>query len=71
MKSRTANAEVGHGYNQSGDANATRDLRDNAGSLRHFSDYIGCEFRLMATANQFIVQNRICVARRHYPAFVS
>ena len=41
MKSRTANAEVGHGYNQSGDANATRDLRDNSGSLRHFSDYIG------------------------------
>jgi hypothetical protein len=31
MKGRTANAQVGHGYNQSGDANATRDLRDNSG----------------------------------------
>ena len=71
MKGCTANAEVRHRFNQSGDADTTRDLRDNSGPLRHFRDYIGRESGLMATANQFIVQNRIRVARRQYPAFVS
>jgi hypothetical protein len=41
MKGCTANAEVRHRFDQSGDADATRDLSDNFGSLRHFSDYIG------------------------------
>ena len=71
MKGRTANAEVRHRFNQSGDADATGDLSDNSGPLRHFRNYIGRESGLMATANQFIVQNRIRVARRQYPAFVS
>ena len=71
MKGCTANAEVRHRFDQSGDADATCDLRDNPGPLRHFSNYIGRESGLMATANQFIVQNRIRVARRQYPAFVS
>jgi len=71
MKGCTANAEVRHRFNQSGDANATGDLSDNSGPLRHFRNYIGGESGLMATANQFIVQNRIRVARRKYPAFVS
>ena len=71
MKGCAANAEVRHRFNQSGDADATCDLSDNFGPLRHFRDYIGRESGLMATANQFIVQNRIRVARRQYPAFVS
>jgi hypothetical protein len=71
MKGCTANTEVRHRFDQSGDADATGDLSDNSGPLRHFSDYIGRESRLMATANQFIVQNRIRGARRQYPAFVS
>ena len=71
MKGGTTNAEVGHRFNQSGDADATGDLSDNSGPLRHFSNYIGRESGLMATADQFIVKNRIRVARRQYPAFVS
>jgi hypothetical protein len=59
MKGCTANAEVRHRFNQSGDADAACDLSHNFGPLRHFSDYIGRESGLMATANQFIVQNRI------------
>ena len=71
MKGGTANAEMRHRFDQSGDADATGDLSDNSGPLRHFSDYIGRESGLMATANQLIVQNRIRCARRQYPAFVS
>jgi len=71
MKGRTANAEVRHRFNQSGDADATGDLSHNSGPLRHLRDYIGRESGRMATANQFIVQNRIRVARGQYPAFVS
>ena len=71
MKGGTADAEVRHRFDQSGDADATGDLRNDPGPLRHFSDYIGSESGLMATANQFIVQNRIRVTRRQYPAFVS
>jgi hypothetical protein len=71
MKGCTANAEMRHRFNQSGDADATCDLSDNSGPLRHFRDYIGRESSLLATANQFIVQNRIRLARWQYPAFVS
>ena len=71
MKGGTTNAEVGHRFYQSGDADATGDLSDNSGPLRHFSDYVGRESGRMAAANQFIVQNRIRVARRQYPTFVS
>ena len=71
MKGCPANAEVRQRFDQSGDADATGDLSDNSGPLRHFSDYIGCESGLMATANQFIVENRIRVARRQNPVFVS
>ena len=71
MKGGTANAKVRHRFNQSGDADATGDLGDDFGPLRHFNDDIGRESGLMATANQFIVENRIRVARRQYPVFVS
>ena len=71
MKGCTADAEVRHRFNQSGDADATCDLSDNFGPLRHFSDYIGRESGLMATADQLIIEDRISFARRQYPVFVS
>ena len=71
MKGCTANAEVLHRFDQSRDADATRDLRNDPGPLCHFSNYIRREAGLMTTANQFIIQNRIRVTRRQYPAFVS
>ena len=55
MKGCPANTEVRHRFDQSGDADATGNLSHNSGPMGHFSDNIGRESGLMATANQFIV----------------
>jgi hypothetical protein len=43
---------------------------NNSGPMSHFSDYIRRESGLPATANQFIIENLIGIARRQYSTFV-
>jgi hypothetical protein len=54
MKGCTANAEMLHRSDQSGNTNAACDLCNNSGPLSHFSDYIRRESGPVATANQLI-----------------
>jgi hypothetical protein len=71
MKGRTANAEMLHRLDQSGDTDPTGDLCNNSGALRHFQNDIRRESCLPATANQLIIEHRIRFTRRQYPALVS
>ena len=70
MKGSAANTQMRHRLDESGDPDATRNLRNGSGPLSHFSDDIGRKSGLITTANQLIIEDRIRFARRQYPAFV-
>jgi hypothetical protein len=69
MEGSPTNTEMFHRLDQRGNAGATCDLRNHPGSLGHFSNYLRRESSLMATANQFAVEDRISFARRKYSSF--